>query len=143
MAVELHHRWDGPEGAPVVVLSNSLGTTSELWDRQLGALTERFRVVRYDTRGHGGSPVPPRPYAIDDLGADLLALLDRLGVARASVCGVSLGGMTAMWLAARAPERVERLVLCCTSARFADPAAWAERAALVRARGMEAVVAGS
>src|SRR4051812_46364469 len=112
MAVELHHRWDGPEGAPVVVLANPLGTTTQLWERQLGALTERFRVLRYDTRGHGGSPVPGGPYTIDDIGADALALLDRLGLERVLWCGVSLGGMTGMWLAARAPERIERLALC-------------------------------
>jgi 3-oxoadipate enol-lactonase/4-carboxymuconolactone decarboxylase len=143
MAVELHHRWDGPEGAPVVVLGNSLGTTMELWDRQLGALTERFRVLRYDTRGHGGSPVPDGPYTIDDIGADALALLDRLGLERVLWCGVSLGGMTGMWLASRAPERIERLVLCCTSANIAPASQWAERAALVRAEGTGAAVEGA
>ena len=142
-AVEVAHRFDGPPGAPVVVLSNSLGTTTELWDRQVGPLAERFRVLRYDHRGHGGSPVPDGPYSIDDIGGDLLALLDRLGLERVSVCGVSLGGMTAMWLAARAPERVERIVLCCTSAHLPPRANWTERAATVRAEGTGAIVDGA
>jgi 3-oxoadipate enol-lactonase / 4-carboxymuconolactone decarboxylase len=143
MAVELHHRFDGPEGAPVVVLANSLGTTMELWDRQVGALAERFRVLRFDHRGHGGSPVPDGPYTIDDLGGDLLALLDRLDLARVCVCGVSIGGMTAMWLGARAPERVDRLVLCCTSAHLPPREQWTERAATVRAESTAAVVDGA
>jgi 3-oxoadipate enol-lactonase/4-carboxymuconolactone decarboxylase len=139
-AVEVDFRLEGPEGAPVVVLANSLGTTTELWDGQAGALAERFRVVRYDHRGHGASPAPAGPYSLDDIGGDLLALLDRLGLARVSVCGVSLGGMAAMWLAARAPERVDRLVLCCTSAHFAAREDWLARAATVRASGTAAVV---
>ena len=139
-AVEVDYRLEGPEDAPVVVLANSLGTTTELWDRQAGALAERFRVLRYDHRGHGGSPAPDGPYSIDDIGGDLLALLDRLAIARASICGVSLGGMVGMWLAARAPERVDRLVLCCTSAHFPSRADWEARAATVRASGTAAVV---
>jgi 3-oxoadipate enol-lactonase / 4-carboxymuconolactone decarboxylase len=142
-AVELAHRFEGPEGAPVVVLANSLGTTMELWDAQLGALAERFRVLRYDHRGHGASPVPDGPYSIDDIGGDLLALLDRLGLRRVSVCGVSIGGMTAMWLAARAPERVDRLALCCTSAHMPPREQWVERAATVREHGTAAVVDGA
>jgi 3-oxoadipate enol-lactonase len=137
MSVAVHHRLDGPEDAPVLVLSNSLGTTHAMWDDQLPALAERFRVLRYDMRGHGDSPVPPGPYSIDDLGGDVLALLDRLGLERASFCGLSIGGMTGMWLAARAPERVERLAVCCTSAHL--PGDWHERAATVRAEGVAAV----
>ena len=137
MSVEVHHRFDGPEDAPALVLSNSLGTTGGMWDAQVPALAERFRVLRYDTRGHGASPAPPGPYSLDDLGGDVLALLDRLGLERVSFCGVSIGGMTGMWLAARAPERVERLALCCTSAHL--PGDWHERAATVRAEGVAAV----
>jgi 3-oxoadipate enol-lactonase len=138
-AVELAHEVDGPAGAPVLVLGNSIGSTRAMWDAQHPALRERFRVVRYDARGHGASPVPPGPYAIADLGRDVLALLDRLGVERASFAGLSLGGMTGMWLGAHAPERIERLVLLCTRPHYADTAAWHERAALVRADGAEAV----
>ena len=98
-------------------------------------LAERFRVIRYDHRGHGGSPVPPGPYDSTDLAGDLVALLDRLGVARAHVCGASLGGQVAIRLAAHAPGRVDRVVLCCTSPVFGPPALWLERAKTVRAEG--------
>ncbi len=136
--VALHHLLEGPEGAPVLVMANSLGTTLRVWDDQAPALRDRFRLLRYDHRGHGGSPVPPGPYTIDDLGRDVLALLDRLEVERFSFCGLSLGGMVGMWLASEAPERVERLVLCCTSARFA-PEAYDARARTVRAEGVGVV----
>jgi 3-oxoadipate enol-lactonase len=140
-AVDVHHEVTGPAGARVLVLSNSLGTDMRMWDPQVEALSRHFRVVRYDTRGHGRSPVPPGPYTIDDVGRDVVALLDRLGVKRASVCGVSLGGMTAIWLGANAPERVDRLVPCCTSAFLPPASAWAERAAMVREAGTTEVVA--
>jgi len=136
--VALHHRIEGPENAPVLVLSNSLGTTLEMWRHQAPALRERFRLVRYDHRGHGGSRVPPGLYAMDDLGRDVLALLDGLEVKRFSFCGLSIGGMVGMWLASQAPERVERLVLCCTAASF-DPDACSSRARTVREHGVAEV----
>ena len=117
----------------VLVLSNSLGSTSAMWDPQVPRLAERLRVVRYDHRGHGGSPVPPGPYSLDDLGADAVALLDRLGLERVHWCGLSLGGMVGMWMAINAPERIDRLVLCCTSAQLGPPEMWA-RARRDRAR---------
>lgn len=138
-AVEVHHVVTGPADAPVVVLSNSLGSTYAMWDAQAEALAEHFRVVRYDTRGHGASPVPDGPYAIDDLADDVLALLDRLGVRSAHFVGLSLGGMTGMRLAARNPERVDRLVVLCTGARLDPSSAWTDRAATVRADGTGAV----
>lgn len=138
-AVEVHHVVEGPEDAPVVVLSDSLGSMLTVWDPQIPALTEHFRVVRYDLRGHGASPVPPGPYEIDDLGADLLGLLDRLEIERPHLCGLSLGGMVSMWVAAHAPERVSRLVLCCSSAYFGSPEGWLDRAATVRRHGTAAV----
>lgn len=137
--VEVHHRVDGPAGAPPVLLINSLGADLTMWEPQVAPLAERYRVIRYDARGHGRSPVPPGPYRIEDLGRDALALLDRLGIERASVCGLSLGGMTGMWLGAHAPSRVDRLVLCCTSAQLGPAQQWAERAAAVRAGGTAAV----
>lgn len=140
-AVELHHVLDGPAGAPVLLLAGSLGSTLEMWEPQVEALAGEFRVVRYDHRGHGKSPVPAGPYSIADLGADVLRLLDRLDVPSAQLAGVSLGGMTAMWLAAHAPERVDRLALLCTSAQLGPPQGWAERAATVRAEGTGAVAA--
>jgi 3-oxoadipate enol-lactonase len=137
--VELHHTFAGPQDAGVVVLSNSLGTTLAMWEPQAAALARGHRVLRYDLRGHGRSPVPEAPYSIADLGSDLLALLDRNGIARASLFGVSLGGMVSMWVAAHAPERVDRLILCSTSAVMGPPESWTERAALVRREGTAAV----
>jgi 3-oxoadipate enol-lactonase len=137
--VDVHHVVDGPPDAPAVVLSHSLGASVDFWEPQVAALARRFRVVRYDLRGHGRSPVPPGPYQIADLGGDLVALLDRLGLARAHLCGLSLGGMLSLWVAAHHPARVDRLVVCCASALLGPPASWAERAALVRARGTAAV----
>ena len=138
-AVAVHHVVTGPEDAAVVVLSNSLGSTHAMWDAQADALAERFRVVRYDTRGHGESPVPRGPYDIDDLTDDVVALLDTLGVARAHVVGLSLGGMTGMRLAARNPDRVDRLVVLCTGAHLTPSSAWHDRAATVREQGSAAV----
>jgi 3-oxoadipate enol-lactonase len=138
-SVDVHAVVTGRADGPVVLLSNSLGSTHRMWDAQLEALNARFRVVRYDTRGHGRSPVPRGPYSIDDLTDDVLALLDRLGVTRAHVVGLSLGGMTAMRLAARNPERVGRVVLLCTGAQLPPSSAWTDRAALVRAEGTSAV----
>ena len=140
-AVDVHTVVSGPVDGPVVVLSNSLGSTHRMWDAQLAELEERFRVVRYDTRGHGRSPVPDGTYSIDDLADDLVALLDRLGVERAQLVGLSLGGMTAMRVASRNPERVDRLALLCTGAQLPPATAWTDRAATVRAEGTEAVAA--
>ena len=137
--VELHHLLEGSEDAPVLVMANSLGTTLHMWNGQAPALSNRFRLLRYDHRGHGGSPAPPGPYAMDDLGRDVLALLDRLEIERASFCGLSIGGMVDMWLASEVPERIERLVLCCTSTRLGPPENWSSRAATVRAKGLEAI----
>jgi 3-oxoadipate enol-lactonase len=137
--VEVAFELIGSADAPPLVLSNSLGSTTAMWDRQTPALAEHWHVVRYDHRGHGRSPVPPGPYDLADLGGDALALLDRLGTERVHWCGLSLGGMVGMWLAINAPERIDRLVLCCTSAKLGPPSMWAERAATVRAHGVEAI----
>ena len=135
----LHYRFDGDRAAPVVVLSNSLGTTLDMWEPQAAALAGRHCVLRYDTRGHGQSAVPPGPYTIDVLGRDVLALLDHLGIARAAFCGLSLGGMTGMWLGVHAPQRVSRLVLANTSAWMGPPAGMDERIAAVAAGGVAAI----
>lgn len=137
--VELHVRDEGPRGAPALLLLGSLGSSLQIWDAMLPELSRDLRVVRADLRGHGASPVPPGPYGIAELGGDALAVLDRLELARAHVCGISLGGMIGIWLAANAPERVERLSLVCTSARLSPRQPWLDRAALVRARGTAAV----
>jgi 3-oxoadipate enol-lactonase len=132
-AVAIHHEEHGPAGAPVLVLASSLGTSCAMWDAQLARVADQLRVVRYDHRGHGRSPVPPGPYALEELAFDVLALLDRLELERVSFCGLSLGGMVGLWLAAHAPERVERLVVCASSAHMPPASNWTERAAAVRA----------
>jgi 3-oxoadipate enol-lactonase/4-carboxymuconolactone decarboxylase len=139
VSVEVHHRLDGPDGAPIVMFANSLGTTLEMWGPQVAALEHRYRILRFDMRGHGRSPAPPGPYAVDELADDALALLDRLGIERVSFCGLSLGGTVGMTLAVRAPERLERLVLCSTALEFGLPEQWHERAATVRSQGLGAI----
>ncbi len=145
MSVEVAHELLGPMDDPPVILSCSLGTDRSMWDPQTPALAGSHLVVRYDLRGHGQSPAPPGPYAISDLGEDLLALMDRLEIERASLCGVSIGAMTSIWAAANAPERVHRLVLCCTSARFGPEAAeiYRARAQTVRKHTVDAVADGA
>ena len=130
---------EGPADAPAVLLANSLGTTLDMWAPQVPALAARFRVLRYDLRGHGGSAIVPGPCTIADLGRDMLEVLDRAGVERAHVAGLSLGGMAAMWVASEAPARVGRLVLCSTAASLAPATFWRDRAATVRAQGTIAV----
>jgi len=127
---------DGPPGAPVLVLGNSIGTTRAVWDPQARALGARFRLLRFEYPGHGGSAAPPGPYSIGDLAGGVLALLDDYQVESASYCGISLGGMVGIWLAAHAPERISALGLCCTSAYLAPASMWAERAEMVRSAGM-------
>lgn len=135
--MNLHHRIDG-DGEPVVVLSGSLGSTLEMWEPQLPALTPRFRVLRYDHPGHGGSPLL-EVHTVEALAREFLQLLDDLGLARVHFCGLSLGGAVGMRVALDAPERLERLVLCSTSARFVTPEFWQERADTVREHGVKAV----
>jgi 3-oxoadipate enol-lactonase / 4-carboxymuconolactone decarboxylase len=143
MTVALHHVLEGPADAPVLAFGSSLGTTLAMWDDQAAALAVRFQVLRFDHRGHGGSPVPPGPYTVEEMAGDVVALLDRLGIERASYCGLSLGGMVGMRLALEHPDRVERLVLCSTSAHLAPPEMWTERAAAVREHGLEPQVAAA
>lgn len=139
--LELFYDLAGPEGAPVVLFSNSVGTTLEMFEAQAEALRGRYRVLRYDTRGHGRSQVLDRPATtIDDLADDLAGLLDGLGIEKAHVAGLSIGGMTAQAFAVRYPDRLRSLVLMATSAYLPPPEAWDQRAATVRADGMGAIV---
>lgn len=138
-SVTIHYELTGPSDAPVVMLAGPLGSTMEIWDPQAEALSERFRVLRYDHRGHGGSPVPPGPYSMEDLTTDVVALLDRLDIEQVAFCGESLGGMVGIWLASHAPDRVSSLVLCSTTAQFPDPQPWHERSAVVRWAGTVSV----
>lgn len=138
----LHYRLDGPEDAPVLMLSNSLGTDLGLWEPQMPMLGESFRVLRYDTLGHGGSQVPDGPLSIEDLGHSALGLIDALGIGQVNFLGLSLGGMTGLWLAANAQDRVRRLVAANTSAHPGNPENWNARIEAVREGGMAAVVEG-
>jgi 3-oxoadipate enol-lactonase len=140
--IDVDYSAEGPTDAPVVVLAGSLGSTRAMWRPQVEALSRDFRVVAYDHRGHGTSPVPEGPYGIDGLGADVLRLLDRIGAQRVHFAGLSLGGMTGMWLAAHAPQRIDRLALLCTSALLGPPGNWAQRARTVLAEGAQAVADG-
>jgi 3-oxoadipate enol-lactonase len=139
--VDLNCASRGRDDAPVVVLGGSLGTTLDMWDPQVPALSASHRVIRFEHRGHGGSPVPTGPYTIDELGADVLTMLDRLDLPRVSYCGLSIGGMVGQWLAITAPERIDRLVLLCTAPYLPPASAWHERAAAVREAGTTEVVA--
>ena len=132
-----HYTLKGPENAPVLVLSNSLGTTESMWASQVDALCDRFRVLTYDTRGHGQSDKKEGPYTLDQLGNDVLLLLDSLGIEQASFCGISMGGLIGLWLGVHAPQRIEKLIVCNTAARIGTVGGWLERAALVRSQGMD------
>jgi 3-oxoadipate enol-lactonase len=140
MTARLGYDLTGPAHAPLLVLGGSLGTTRAMWSPQLPELTRRWRVLRFDHRGHGGSEVARGPYTLDALGGDVLALLDEVGADRVSYCGLSLGGMIGMWLAAHAPHRIDRLALLCTSAYLPPAQHWLDRARLVRADGTATVV---
>lgn len=130
---------EGPLDGPLLVLGNSLGTASSIWDPQLPALRRRFRVLRYELPGHGGSAAEPGPYTLDQLGAMVLALLDDFDFERTSYCGISLGGMIGMWLAANAPDRVSALGLVCTSAYMPPASNWHARAEQVRRAGLGSI----
>lgn len=127
------YRLDGAAERPLLVLSNSIGTDLHMWDGQIAALSEHFRVLRYDARGHGASSVPPGPYSLARLGQDVVELLDSLGVQRAHFLGLSLGGFVGQWLALNAPQRIERLVLANTSAWLGPQEQWDARIAEVLA----------
>ncbi len=135
----LHREIVGAADAPVLLMGGSLGSTLRMWDKQL-PLAAALRLVRFDHRGHGGSPVPPGPYGIEDLGQDVIELMDELGLERAHYCGLSIGGMVGMWLAANAPERIDRLVLICTAAYMPPASMWQERQeAVLRAESTEPI----
>jgi 3-oxoadipate enol-lactonase len=137
--LHVHHALTGAAGALVVVLSNSLGTDFSMWDPQVPALEKQFRVLRYDTRGHGQTAVTPGPYTIEQLARDVLGLLDKLGLDRVHFCGLSMGGMIGMWLGMHAGERLHKLVLCNTAARIGTVEAWNARIENIRKAGMKAV----
>ncbi len=132
---------EGAADAPVLMFSNSLGTPLEMWDRQAQVFARTHRVLRYDTRGHGQSQVTPGPYSFDQLGADVLAILDALQIPTALFCGLSMGGHTALWLGVHAAARLNGIVVCNSAARIGSVAGWQERADTVRAGGAAAMQA--
>jgi 3-oxoadipate enol-lactonase len=143
---QIAYKLQGRAGAPVLVLSNSLGTTMSMWYSQAEALARDFRVLRYDTRGHGDSGPGTRPasgYTLDQLGGDVLRLLDGLDIERASFCGISMGGLTGLWLGVHAGHRLERLVVANSAARIGTAAGWSERAVQVAHAGMDGVADGA
>jgi 3-oxoadipate enol-lactonase len=139
----IHVEVEGPERAPVLMLSNSLGTNLHMWDDQVAPFTRHFRLVRYDRRGHGRSDAPKGPYSMEMLGRDVLAILDGLGVDKINWCGLSIGGMVGMWLGANAPLRIDKLILSNTASYFPDKTVWDDRIKLVREQGLSAVVDGT
>ena len=136
----IHVEVEGRADAPVLMLSNSLGTNHHMWDDQVKPFTETFRLVRYDRRGHGKSGCPEGPYTMERLGRDVLAILDGLGLERINWCGLSMGGMVGMWLGAHAPGRIDKLILSNTATYYADKTPWNDRIKFVRENGLAALV---
>jgi 3-oxoadipate enol-lactonase len=134
-----NYQFDGPDRAPVVVLSNSLGTTLSMWDSQAPALSQKFRVLRYDMRGHGLTTCTPGPYTIEGLARDVVGLLDALKIDRAHFCGISVGGALGQWLGVNAADRFNSLVLSNTAARIGTQDGWNSRIKAVREGGMASV----
>src|SRR5580698_2732989 len=135
----IHAEIEGPDNAPVLMLSNSLGTNLHMWDDQVAPFTKHFRLLRYDRRGHGQSSVPKGPYTMERLGRDVLAVLDGLGIQKINWCGLSMGGMVGQWLGANAGNRVDKLVLSNTSSYFPDKSMWADRIKFARTNGIPAL----
>jgi 3-oxoadipate enol-lactonase len=139
----IHVEVEGPDDAPVLMLSNSLGTNLHMWDEQTGPFTRHFRLVRYDRRGHGRSSVPKGPYTMERLGRDVVCVLDGLGIQTINWCGLSMGGMVGMWLGANAGNRIDKLILSNTAAYFPDKSIWDGRIKFVRDKGLQGLVDGN
>jgi len=140
--VRIHYELSGPENAHPLVLSNSLGSNFSMWDAQMPVFTQHFRVLRYDTRGHGQSSIPTGSYTVEQLGRDVLSLLDTLHLERVHFCGLSMGGSTGMWLALNAPDHLNKLVLCNTAAKIGTPEIWNPRIETIRKNGIKAISNG-
>lgn len=136
----IHVQVEGPEDAPALVLSNSLGTDLTMWDDQADEFAKHFRLIRYDRRGHGQSGVPQGPYSMERFGRDVIAILDALDIEKANWCGLSMGGMVGQWLGANAPERIEKLILSNTNYHYAEKAFWNDRINAVKAKGLAPLV---
>lgn len=140
---EIHFETEGDARLPALMFCNSLGTDWRMWQPQADSLRGQFRVIRYDTRGHGQSAAPPGPYSLAQLGRDALALLDHLDIERTHFCGISMGGATAQWLGIHAPQRLRKLVIANSAARIGTGAGWRERAALARREGLDGIADGA
>ena len=136
----LHVEVEGREGAPVLMLSNSLGTNLHMWDDQAPEFAKHFRLVRYDRRGHGKSGVPQGPYSMERFGRDVLSIIDALKIKTINWCGLSMGGMVGQWLGANAPNRIDKLVLSNTNFNYADKTPWSDRIKFVREKGLGELV---
>ncbi|MGC2134709.1 MAG: alpha/beta fold hydrolase, partial [Xanthobacteraceae bacterium] len=136
----IHVEVEGPDSAPVLMLSNSLGTNLHIWDDQVAPWTKHFRLVRYDRRGHSKSSVPKGAYTMERLGRDVVGVLDALNIAKINWCGLSMGGMVGQWLGANAANRIDKLILSNTACFFPDKAVWEGRLKLVREKGLEGIV---
>jgi 3-oxoadipate enol-lactonase len=139
----IHYEIAGPSNAPALVFSNSLGTNSFMWDAQMPELRKHFRLLRYDTRGHGQSEVTPGPYSFEQLARDVLALADSADIDKFSFCGLSMGGVTGMWLGINAAYRLHKLVLCSTAAKIGNPDTWNARIEAVRNGGTKSIAAAT
>jgi 3-oxoadipate enol-lactonase len=134
---------EGAEDAPALMLSNSLSSNLSMWDPQMPEFLKRYRVVRYDHRGHGGTDAPAGPYSMERLAQDAVDILDALGIARAHWCGLSMGGMTGMWMLTHHSERIDRAVLANTAAYMGPPELWQGRIQTATEGGMAALVDGT
>src|SRR5438445_10620301 len=135
----IHYLLEGPASSHVLMFSNSLGTNFSMWDLQAREFNKHFRILRYDTRGHGQSSVTPGPYSIEQLGKDVIALVDALQLDRVHFCGLSMGGMIGMWLGANAPERLSQVILCSHAVKIGTQEPWNARSDAGRAGGMKQV----
>lgn len=136
---QINYQTFGDAANPALIFSNSLGTNFKMWQPQIDFFQQDFFVICYDTRGHGASSAPQGPYSIDQLGQDVVNLLDHLNVEKATFCGISMGGLTGQWLAIHRPERFNQLVVCNTAAKIGQEQAWNDRAALVREQGLQPI----
>ncbi|GJC32213.1 3-oxoadipate enol-lactonase [Acinetobacter sp. KAM398] len=136
---QINYQTFGDAAKPALIFSNSLGTNFKMWQAQIDFFQQDFFVICYDTRGHGASSAPQGPYSIDQLGQDVVNLLDHLNVEKAAFCGISMGGLTGQWLAIHRPERFNQVVVCNTAAKIGQEQAWNDRAALVREQGLQPI----
>lgn len=141
--INVTYKFDGPADAPVVMLSNSLMSNHTMWDPQMAVLTESFRVLRYDTRGHGDTDAPQGPYSIKLLAEDVIALLDTLGIQKVHFAGLSMGGMIAQYLGAHFPDRIHSLLLCDTASEMPTLAMWNDRISTAQEGGISALLDGT